>query len=312
MIGWGLRERRWSKAANEEVEPAKTLWDVAQLLIVPAMLAAIAIGFNASQSSREERREDARIAADRVRAENVRHEDTLQRYFDRISDLLLTHGLQRSQKGAVVRQVARNVTLATLRGLDGPRKAQVVAFLSDAGLLRAGRSGQVDASLVSLRGADLSGADFSDVNQLQDTSLDFTNLRGARFDAVLLDGVGFELADLRDAQFYSARISSSSFDAADLRRARFDDARISADRKHEMLLTATCLSGASFNNAVIFGADLGMAEGRGVDFRGARLRFVSLDDMLVTDVLGRAPDWGVHRRDSEARLHPCSLFALES
>jgi hypothetical protein len=99
MIRWGLRERRWRKADGEEVEPAKTLWDVAQLLVVPAMLAAIAIGFNASQSSRDEQREDARVAEDRTRAEDVRHEQNLQRYFDRISDLLLAHDLKQGERG---------------------------------------------------------------------------------------------------------------------------------------------------------------------------------------------------------------------
>ena len=68
----GLRERRYRRDADEEIQPAKTAWDVLQLLVVPAMLAAIAIAFNASQASRDQKREDARIAEDRLRAEDVR------------------------------------------------------------------------------------------------------------------------------------------------------------------------------------------------------------------------------------------------
>jgi hypothetical protein len=50
---WGLKEKRWEKAPNEEVRPAKTAWDVLQLLIVPVMLVLIALYFNASQASRD-------------------------------------------------------------------------------------------------------------------------------------------------------------------------------------------------------------------------------------------------------------------
>jgi uncharacterized protein YjbI with pentapeptide repeats len=243
VIRWGLRERRWRKADGEEVEPAKTLWDVAQLLVVPAMLAAIAIGFNASQSSRDEQREDARVAEDRTRAEDVRHEQNLQRYFDRISDLLLAHDLKQAREGSAVRDVARNVTLATLRTLDGPRKAQVVAFLSDAGLLRTLRRGQDDDSIVSLSGADLSGADFRSVAHLEVTSLGATDLRGARFDRVALGEVAFALADLRGASFRDAQVAAVSFDGADLRRARFDRASIGTAPGGTVRFTETCLSG---------------------------------------------------------------------
>lgn len=260
MIRWGLRERRWRKADGEEVEPAKTVWDIAQLLIVPAMLVAIAIAFNASQSSRDEQREDARVAEDRTRAEDVRHEQNLQRYFDRISDLLLAHDLKRAREGSAVRDVARNVTLATLRTLDGPRKAQVVAFLSDAGLLRTLRRGQDDASIVSMNGADLSGADFRSVAHLEVTSLVATDLRGARFDRVALGEVAFELADLRGASFRDAEIAAVSFDGANLRRARFDRASIGTAPGGTVRFVETCLSGASFNRARIFQTSFVRAE----------------------------------------------------
>ena len=41
-MGWrdwtGVGERRWHVAQGEQVQPSKTLWDVLQLLIVPAIL----------------------------------------------------------------------------------------------------------------------------------------------------------------------------------------------------------------------------------------------------------------------------------
>src|SRR4051794_653282 len=96
----GFGERRWSKSADEEVAPAKTLWDVLQLLIVPAMLAAIALAFSMSQDAR-----------DRAIAEDDRQDKNLQAYFDRMSDLILDHGLAHTKPGSSVSQLARNVTL---------------------------------------------------------------------------------------------------------------------------------------------------------------------------------------------------------
>jgi uncharacterized protein YjbI with pentapeptide repeats len=314
MARWdwlGLGERRWTKRDGEEVAPAKTAWDWLQLLVVPAMLVAIAVGFNASQSSRDQKREDTRIEEDRLRAEDVRHEQNLQRYFDRISDLLLDHGLQHAKAGSAVRDVARNVTLATLRTLDGRRKAQVVAFLSDAKLLRAGVSGQADLAVVSLESADLRGADFRDLDYMSNTVLGPADLRGARFDGVTLYGMGFEGADLRDASFREARIATSSLDVADLRRARFDRAQVSFLPRELVTFDATCLSGASFKDATFGRTSFEGAEGRGIDLRGARLGILWLDDAILMDVRGRSRDWGIRREDPEASGPLCSEFRAE-
>jgi uncharacterized protein YjbI with pentapeptide repeats len=299
----GLRERRWTKTDDEEVQPAKTLWDVAQLLIVPAMLAAIAIGFNASQSSRDQHHEDARLAADRTRAEDVRHEENLQRYFDRIADLMLTDHLQDPQAGATARAVARNATLAVLRTLDGRRKAQVVAFLADAKLLHMSADGKVHP-VISLDGANLGGADFRGLDHISDAALGATSLRRARFDGVKLSEMSFAYANLRGASFGGTQIEESSFHHADLRGAGFDRATMTDGG---VTFKSACLSGTSFAGARIAEVRFDQAEGRSPDFRGTRLgRHVTFVDALLTDVKGRAPDWGIHRRDQAARLNPCA------
>src|SRR3954454_11647222 len=46
----GVRERRWKKAPDEEVQPAKTLWDWLQLLVVPAILIAVTFAWSAAQT----------------------------------------------------------------------------------------------------------------------------------------------------------------------------------------------------------------------------------------------------------------------
>src|SRR5213592_4542882 len=99
----GVGERRWKKAPDEEVQPAKTLWDWLQLLIVPAILVGVTFAWSASQTRSDSRREDRRIAADRAAAEEARQDATLQSYLDQMSGLMLDRNLLSSKPGDAVR-----------------------------------------------------------------------------------------------------------------------------------------------------------------------------------------------------------------
>src|SRR3954447_19843647 len=131
----GVGERRWKKAPDEEVQPAKTLWDWLQLLIVPAILVAVTFAWSATQTRSDNRREDRRLAADRTGAERVRQDKTPNDYIRQVSDLMLNKKLLSSRPDDSVRSVARTLTLTTLRRLDGARKGEVVRFLHEARLI---------------------------------------------------------------------------------------------------------------------------------------------------------------------------------
>jgi hypothetical protein len=102
----------------------KTLWDWLQLLIVPAILIAVTFAWSATQTRGDNKREDRRS-----------QDATLQAYLDQMSGLMLKEKLLDSTEDDPVRVVARTVTLATLRRLDGERRGAVVRFLHEAGLL---------------------------------------------------------------------------------------------------------------------------------------------------------------------------------
>src|SRR3954452_15352395 len=99
----GGGERRWQKAPEEEVQPAKTMWDWLQLLIVPAILVGVTFVWSASQTRSDNRR-----------AGRVRQDTTLNDYISQMSDLMLTKKLLSSKSNDAVRSVARTVTLTTL------------------------------------------------------------------------------------------------------------------------------------------------------------------------------------------------------
>ena len=101
----------------------KTLWDWMELLIIPLVLAGGGFYLN-----RLEHNTDHEIAVDRQK------EQALQTYLDHMADLLLKENLRNSENEEV-RNVARTRTLTVLRGLDKKRKAIVLKYLYDAGLI---------------------------------------------------------------------------------------------------------------------------------------------------------------------------------
>jgi uncharacterized protein YjbI with pentapeptide repeats len=277
LYAWlGLSEQRWTKGPNEEIRPAKTAWDWLQILIVPAVLVLLGYAFNASEATRDRKREDLR-AAQAVRiAEDNRRDQMLQDYVAKMGDLVLHERLRRSKEGSNVQDLARTLTLATLRRLDGKRKGEVVRFLADSSLIEGG-SPVVSLRLSDLRDVVLSGAG------LESVIFDAADLRGARFGGSSLRFVRFDAAQLEDASFAGATLSGVVFNAARLERASFRHARTvyaltTRGRRRPVSFTGACLSGATFADADVRAARFADAEARDISFRGARLGAASLRD----------------------------------
>jgi uncharacterized protein YjbI with pentapeptide repeats len=268
-------ERRWKKSPDEEVQPPKTVWDWLQLLIVPAMLAAIALAYNSAQASREHRRED-RSAQDA----------TLLAYFTQEGDLMLKRKLLPGHPKAPAAKVARTITLATVRRLDGRRKAEVVRFLAEAKLLDA------TSPVVDLKDADLSRLNLVGA-LLTNISFAHADLRGARFDGATLTRLSFAEADLSGASFRGASLGSVEFRQAKLNGAHFDGAKIGRSSDDALgpptSFFSACLSKTSFVDAYLGNAtDFRLTQGGRVDFRRAhapRLRTIASEAQRVNPTI---------------------------
>lgn len=94
----------------------KTLWDWLQLLIVPALLAGVALLFSVQSAQTQ-----LRVAQDNQR------EAALQAYIDRMSEHILNDAL-RTSADAELRSVARTRTLSTLQQLDEAQRATHSVF----------------------------------------------------------------------------------------------------------------------------------------------------------------------------------------
>jgi uncharacterized protein YjbI with pentapeptide repeats len=279
----GVGERRWRKSPDEDVQPAKTLWDFLQLLIVPVLLVVIALSFNASQASRE-----------RSRNEETRRDATLDAYLAQMSDLILNGHLLSAERGSAVTQVARAITLAAVRRLDGRRKGEVVRFVSEAGLLDVrvyDRSTEVPTPLVSLSGADLRDVDLAHAtiapSHVDPRTLTATyswqvllggDLRGAIFDGASLDVFFEDGADLQGASFKEASLSSAAFREAHLEGASFEEASLSSSDFHDAHLEAASFKGALVRFASFFEAFLDGVVFDGADIDQGSFERACLDD----------------------------------
>jgi len=192
----------------------KTLWDWLQLLIVPAILIGVTFVWSYSQTRSDNKREDRRIAADRVAAETARQDSALQVYFSQMSGLMLDKKLLTSKEGDAVRAVARTVTLAALRRLNGERRGEAVLFLTEARLI------DVESRRLNLNGADLTAANLTDA-YLERVDLEGTDLADANLrDAILRD------ANLRDAYLGYADLAGADLDGANLEGANLEGAKL--------------------------------------------------------------------------------------
>ena len=249
----GVGERRWKKAPDEEVQPAKTLWDWLGLLIVPAILIGVTFAWSASQTRSDNKREDRRIDAERAAAEVARQDATLQAYFDEMSGLMLDRKLLTSKEGDAVRAVARTVTLTALRRLDGERKGEVVRFLAEAELLG------IENPRVDLDAADLTSANLKDAN-LSDLDFDGANLAGANLAGAFLDQSVLESANLG-----GANLARASLWETDLQGANLEGANLAFADLDGVVLDFANFADADLRGALLASANLRRAKNLDLD-----------------------------------------------
>jgi uncharacterized protein YjbI with pentapeptide repeats len=188
--------------------PKRTPWDWMDLLIVPVVLAIGGYWFTSSQNQ-----------ATQAAAERRTQDEALQAYLDVMSQLLTDEKrpLRRAQIGDSLSSVARARTVTVLPRLDGERKARVVQFLYESGLIAKKRP------IIDLLRADLRGADLQDAG-LRGADLQGANLNGADLFMADLKWADLSFADLRGADLrrvdlLKADISDTKLRGADLRRA---------------------------------------------------------------------------------------------
>jgi hypothetical protein len=155
-------------------------------------------------------------------------ENALPEYLEQMVRLLndKDRPLRGSEGGDEVSILAKGRTLRVLPRLDGERKARVLLFLYETGLIIK------DRSVVDLLGADL-----------REANLSRANLRGANLRGADLSGANLVGADLRGADLNGANLREANLHWADLISANLSGAYV--DRTD---LSLDDLSGADLRN----------------------------------------------------------------
>lgn len=186
------------------------LWDWLDLLIVPFIL-AVAAGFLDWSRKVSEKR----VETDRQR------QKTLDDYLTCMTEMILKYNLIEKQQNNPARDIARTRTLAALRSLDGDRKAQLLQFLYESGLIG-------PDPIVLLNGADLTGA------VLDEAVLVDAVLRGVHFEDASFKNSTLDSADLRGSNFSRGDFSGASMKDANLTQANLTNAKMT----NEQLISA--------------------------------------------------------------------------
>ena len=257
---------------------ARTLWDWLGLLSVPAALGAGAYWLNKSQKDTElkiaeKAREKDRELAEKARAsereiaDSRQKQASLEAYYDRMTELLLEHGLRESAAESEMRSIARARTIAVVKSLDAERNRQLFAFLQ-ASKLTEGKPPVVNLARADLSGSDLSniaviGADISQIKLISATLsgalLRKVDLRMADLSQANLSHIDLNEVDLFQAILKETVISDALLYEVNLRGANLIGANISKTKFIQVNLSYANLGGADLSKTDLSNADLSMA-----------------------------------------------------
>jgi uncharacterized protein YjbI with pentapeptide repeats len=235
-----LRKKQGKESNERTGVSGKTLWNwlslLLQILGVIAIPLAIIIG--TTYFSTQQNQTSTQIAQDQ------QAEASLQTYLNRMSDLLLNHNLRTSKPGDEVSQVARELTLTTLRRLDSVRNGIILQFLQDEHLI-GGKNAVIDLSGAILSGAYLMNTNLSGVTlsgtTLNNTWLGSANLSGANLSHANLTSTDLGGANLKGANLSGANLASVNLYNADLSGANLNGAIVAQDE----LTSAASLHGTT-------------------------------------------------------------------
>jgi len=259
---------------TETYQPSKTLWDWLQLLGILAI--PVVVGFGAAWFTTRQVQ-----ASDEENKDN-QHENALQAYIDKMSELLLKEHLGENipqYRGVGI--IARARTLTVFRRLDAERKGSVLRFLHESRLI------DRESYIIDLDGADLSGADLSWAD------LSRTNLMGANLSK----------ANLSRAYLMGADLSRANLSRADLSRADLSGADLSINPDDQ--ISKTVLLYANLSHANLTDANLGEAFLGLASLVDANLTNVNLTDADLTHT-------NLNKADlSEANLNGATGITIE-
>lgn len=171
---------------------AKKFWDWLQLFIIPIALSLGAWFLNKWQKETETEIENER-----------QRQNAMESYFDFMTELILEKKLLKEPSDET-QAIARTKTMAMFRFLDGGRKAQILQFVYEVGLIRK------EKPILNLNGFDLTKINLNGA-KLERANLMCVHFNGANLSNTYIIDCDFSASDLSNVDFRGADLSKSSF-----------------------------------------------------------------------------------------------------
>jgi uncharacterized protein YjbI with pentapeptide repeats len=173
--------------------------------------------------------------------------------------------------------------------IQRPKEKSVSDVEQQQGLnLREAILGDIDCTLLPLKGADFRGAKLEGTKfggaKLEGADFRGAKLEGAKFMGAKLKGADFRDAQMKGANFLSAQLEGANFWYAQLEGANFGGAKLEGAN-----FGGAKLKGVDFRGAKLEGAKFGGAKLEGADFRCARITNTSFEDAMIVTAQGIGP-----------------------
>jgi uncharacterized protein YjbI with pentapeptide repeats len=251
----------------------KTVWDVLELLIIPATLAGVAAFLDKLERKTDRENANKRAEVDREIALDNQRELALQHYFDSMERVILDKNLRQSNLDDEVRKIAQVKTISTLKILNTNRKTELVNFLCEAGLIQ-GIAGVIP--IINLSDIDLSEIQLNYVN-LVGANFRSTNLRRAHLEESNLSEAFVEMAHLEEANLFCVNLEKANLGGAQLEGATLHMAKLSKAIFYKANLRNANLIASDFEEANLYGADLRQTDLFNTNLKGANLERANLE-----------------------------------
>jgi uncharacterized protein YjbI with pentapeptide repeats len=240
----------------------KTIWDVLELLIIPATLAIVAAFLDKVERKADRENANKKAEVDREISKENQQEASLQSFYDVLTRLLLEYKLRQSKDDDGVKKIATVKTISTIETLNINRKNKLLIFLCELGLLDDDFRWETGVC-ISLDNAVLDGCDFSNMF-LEKAEFKLAHLEDANFENAEMQYCIFERANLKGAILQWANFDSSNLEFANLQEANLVGAHLEKVRLQDANLQNANLEGAHLK-----GANLQRANLIGANFKGA-------------------------------------------
>jgi uncharacterized protein YjbI with pentapeptide repeats len=274
----------------------KTFFDWLELLVIPLLLAIVAIWFNWNQKKTELVIAEKEREKDRYIADDHHKEEALQTYINLMGEMLHKEKLLETKDDpfSSLRFVAQVQTVTTLRKLDPDRQNILFAFLFDSRLayfLLSDAFMQKITVKADLSGINLSGAnlfrsklnifgrsiDFFEAS-LVESDLSYSDLRHSKLDSANLRDANLYHTDLVECNFTNASLVGARLVGAFLKKSVF----CKADLQLADLSNTDCLY-ADFSSAILCRANMRGATLNGCNLIGANLLLADLSGASLLD-----------------------------